>query len=44
VRKKNGDTYEEALKNAVELLVEEYQLDGKSLPKPKTIAENLLFA
>jgi len=30
------------LKNAVEvleLLVEEYQVDGKSLPKPKTIAK-----
>ncbi|MGB8690130.1 MAG: type II toxin-antitoxin system HicB family antitoxin, partial [Microcoleus sp.] len=41
------DTYEEALKNAVEvleLLVEEYQVDGKSLPKPKTIAEKFLFA
>jgi predicted RNase H-like HicB family nuclease len=28
----------------LELLVEEYQIDGKSLPKPKNIAENLLFA
>ena len=43
----HGDTYEEALKNAVEvleLLVEEYQIDGKSLPKPKNITENLPFA
>jgi len=30
----HGDTYEEALKNAVEVLE----------PKPKNIAENLLFA
>ncbi|WP_293176984.1 MULTISPECIES: hypothetical protein [unclassified Microcoleus] len=28
----------------LELLVEEYQGDGTSLPKPKTIAKNLLFA
>ena len=43
----HGDTYEEALQNAVEvleLLVEEYQVDGKSFPKPKTLVENLLFA
>ena len=43
----HGDTYEEALQNAVEvleLLVEEYQVDGKSLPEPKTLVENLLFA
>ncbi|WP_445246677.1 type II toxin-antitoxin system HicB family antitoxin [Microcoleus sp. OTE_8_concoct_300] len=43
----HGDTYEEALQKAVEvleLLVEEYQLDGKSLPEPKTLVENLLFA
>ncbi len=43
----HGGTYEEALQNAVEvleLLVEEYQLDGKSLPEPKTLVENLLFA
>jgi predicted RNase H-like HicB family nuclease len=35
----HGDTYEEALKNAqevLELLVEEYQEDGKPLPEPKT--------
>ncbi|EGK84043.1 type II toxin-antitoxin system HicB family antitoxin [Microcoleus vaginatus PCC 9802] len=43
----HGDTYEEALQNAVEvleLLVEEYQADGKSLPAPKTLVQNLLFA
>jgi len=43
----HGDTYEEALQNAVEvleLLVEEYQVDGKSLPEPKALVENLLFA
>jgi len=43
----HGSTYEEALQNAVEvleLLVEEYQVDGKSLPEPKTLVENLLFA
>ncbi|WP_445172598.1 type II toxin-antitoxin system HicB family antitoxin [Microcoleus sp.] len=43
----HGHTYEEALQNAVEvleLLVEEYQVDGKSLPQPKTLVENLLFA
>ncbi|WP_293325168.1 hypothetical protein [Microcoleus sp. PH2017_30_WIL_O_A] len=28
----------------LDLLVEEYQGYGKSLPKPKTIAKNLLFA
>ena len=39
------DTYEEALKNAqevLELLVEEYQEDGKPLPEPKTL-EQLTF-
>jgi predicted RNase H-like HicB family nuclease len=41
----HGDTYEEALKNAqevLELLVEEYQEDGKPLPEPKTL-EQLTF-
>ncbi|MEG4318323.1 MULTISPECIES: type II toxin-antitoxin system HicB family antitoxin [unclassified Microcoleus] len=36
----HGYTYEEALQNGVEvleLLVEEYQVDGKSLPEPKTL-------
>lgn len=43
----HGATYEEALKNAqevLELLVEEYQQDGKPLPKPKTIVQDLQFA
>nr|WP_107668780.1 type II toxin-antitoxin system HicB family antitoxin [Cyanothece sp. BG0011] len=33
----HGDTYEEALKNAqevLELLIKEYQEDGKTLPQP----------
>ncbi|MFM6191347.1 MAG: type II toxin-antitoxin system HicB family antitoxin [Planktothrix sp.] len=33
----HGETYEEALKNAqevLEILIEEYQKDGKSLPLP----------
>ena len=36
----HGETYEEALKNAqevLEILVEEYQEDGKSLPEIKTL-------
>lgn len=43
----HGDTYEEALKNAqevLELLVEEYQEDGKPLPKPKALQQSLQFA
>ena len=35
----HGDTYEEALKNAqevLELLIESSQIDGKPLPEPKT--------
>jgi predicted RNase H-like HicB family nuclease len=38
----HGDTYEEALKNAqevLELLVEEYQEDGKLLPLPKQLLQ-----
>ena len=34
----HGETFEEALKNAqevLELLIEEYQQDGKALPQPK---------
>jgi predicted RNase H-like HicB family nuclease len=34
-----GETYEEALKNGqevLELIMEEYQEDGKDLPQPKT--------
>jgi predicted RNase H-like HicB family nuclease len=36
----HGDTYEEALKNAqevLELLVETYQEEGKPLPQPATL-------
>jgi predicted RNase H-like HicB family nuclease len=36
----HGDTYEEALKNAkevLELLVEEYQETGKELPIPQSL-------
>ncbi|NJO40048.1 MAG: type II toxin-antitoxin system HicB family antitoxin [Cyanobacteria bacterium CRU_2_1] len=38
----HGDTYEEALKNAqevLEMLVEEYQQNGKSLPEPNRFPE-----
>ncbi|MGK7931086.1 MAG: type II toxin-antitoxin system HicB family antitoxin [Microcystaceae cyanobacterium] len=41
----HGDTYEEAIKNAqevLELLIEEYQEDGKPLPKPLSITESLI--
>ena len=37
----HGETYEEALKNAqevLEMLVEEYQEDGKALPQIKTLS------
>ena len=37
----HGETYEEALKNAqevLEMLVEEYQEDGKDLPQIKTLS------
>ncbi len=36
----HGDTYEEALKNAqevLELLIEEYKKDGKNLPQPLSV-------
>lgn len=36
----DGDTYEEALKNAqevLELLVESYQAEGRPLPQPQTL-------
>jgi len=36
----HGDSYEEAVKNAVEvleLLIETYELEGKPLPKPQTL-------
>jgi predicted RNase H-like HicB family nuclease len=35
----HGETYEEALKNGqevLELIMEEYQEDGKDLPQPQT--------
>ncbi|BAQ61037.1 hypothetical protein GM3708_1443 [Geminocystis sp. NIES-3708] len=35
----HGETYEEALKNGqevLELIIEEYQKDGKTLPQSKT--------
>lgn len=35
----HGETYEEVLKNGqevLELIIEEYQEDGKTLPQPKT--------
>jgi antitoxin HicB len=43
----HGDTYEEALKNAqevLELLIEIYQEDGKELPQPKNILYDLTAA
>ena len=36
----HGETYEEALENAqevLELLIEEYKQDGKALPQPKPL-------
>jgi len=36
----HGDTYEEALthaKEVLELLIESYQAEGKSLPQPQTL-------
>ncbi len=41
----HGETYEEALKNAqevLELIVEEYQEDGKSLPQPLSVNQQPL--
>ncbi|MGK7942678.1 MAG: type II toxin-antitoxin system HicB family antitoxin [Crocosphaera sp.] len=41
----HGDTYEEALKNAqevLELLIEEYKEDGKPLPQPLSVNEQSL--
>ena len=38
----HGDTYEEALKNAqevLELLIEEYKEDGKTLPQPLSVSQ-----
>ncbi|MBE9008792.1 type II toxin-antitoxin system HicB family antitoxin [Pseudanabaenaceae cyanobacterium LEGE 13415] len=36
----DGETYEEALSNAqevLELLIESYQVEGRSLPQPQTL-------
>lgn len=36
----HGDTYQEALKNAqevIELLIESYQAEGRTLPQPQTL-------
>ena len=36
----HGDSYEEAIKNALEvleLLIETYEAEGKALPKPQTL-------
>ncbi len=43
----HGDTYEEALKNAqevLELLVESASHEGKPLPEPKTLGQSLQVA
>ena len=43
----HGDTYEEALKNAtevLELLIESTIEEGKPLPKPKTLGQSLQAA
>ena len=43
----HGDTYEEALKNAtevLELLIESSVEEGKSLPEPKTLGQSLQAA
>ena len=43
----HGNSYEEAIQNAcevLELLVEEYQQEGKSLPQPKNIEQTLQLA
>ncbi|MGK7941406.1 MAG: type II toxin-antitoxin system HicB family antitoxin [Crocosphaera sp.] len=42
----HGDTYEEALKNAqevLELLIEDYQANKKELPKPLILDHNLVY-
>ena len=43
----HGDTYEEAIKNAtevLELLIESTVLEGKPLPKPLTLGQSLQVA
>ena len=40
----NGDTYEEAVKNAqevLELMIEIYLEEGKPLPEPKTLGQSI---
>ena len=42
----HGDTYEEALKNAQEvlvLLIEDYQANNKELPKPLSLNQSLVY-
>ncbi|MDJ0510324.1 MAG: type II toxin-antitoxin system HicB family antitoxin [Crocosphaera sp.] len=42
----HGDTYEDALKNAqevLELLIEDYQANNKELPKPLILDHNLVY-
>lgn len=43
----HGETYEEAIQNAqevIELLVETYQEEGKPLPTPKTLGQEFQVA
>ena len=43
----HGDTYEEALKNAqevLEMLIESYLEDGQPLPDPQTLGKSLKVA
>ncbi|MEH2270235.1 MAG: type II toxin-antitoxin system HicB family antitoxin [Nostoc sp.] len=43
----HGETYEEALKNAqevLEMLIESSLADGETLPKPKTLGKSLEVA
>jgi antitoxin HicB len=43
----HGDTYEEALKNAqevLEMLIESYLEDGQALPEPQTLGKALKVA
>ena len=43
----NGDTYEEAVKNAqevLELMIEIYLEEGKPLPEPKTLGQSIQVA
>ena len=43
----NGDTYEEAVKNAqevLELMIEIYLEEGKPLPEPKTLGQSFQVA